>query len=181
METRFPILCSAFIIATLVSSPADATRRCDNALGDGRFIVQGPLLDELRQPCSFAVIPRRANSFSNLMVIQNTDFAGETVVVSPPFAQQPRRVVIVEPFFIERASRFSSRPASENFSVRPFAAFAPGPRNSFTTGALGPFTTGQPGPFTTDSFGRFSAFPNSTFQSRTAVAASPRGFLGSRR
>jgi hypothetical protein len=181
MEPRFPIPWSAFIIAALVSSPADATRRCDNALGDGRFIVQGPLLDEVGLPCSMAVIPRRANSFSNLVVIENTDFAGEIVVVSPPFARQPHRVVIVEPFFIDRGSRFSSRPASENFSVRPFASFTPEPRGSFTTGPLGPFTTGPPGPFTTESLGRVTPFSNSRSQSRAAVATSPLGPLGSRR
>jgi hypothetical protein len=181
MEPRFPILWSAFIIAALVSSPADATRRCDNLLGDGRFIVQGPLLDEMRQPCSIAVIPHRANNFSNLSVIENSNFAGEIAVVSPPFARQPRRVVIVEPIFMERASRFSSRPASQNFPVRPFASFTPGLRGSFTTGSLGPFTTGSLGPFTTGSLGRPTAFSNSRSQSRAAIATRPLGLVGSRR
>jgi hypothetical protein len=178
MQARLPILWSAFIAAALVSSSADATRRCDNALADGRFIVQGPLLDEVGQPCSIAVTPQRANSFSNLIIIENTDFAGEIVVVSPPFARRPRRVVIVERTFIEPASRFNSGPFSQNFPpqnfpLRPFAPPMTAPLGSFTTGPLGPFTTGSLGPITT--------FSNSRPQSRAAIVTTPLGRVGSRR
>jgi hypothetical protein len=137
-------LWSALIAAMLVALPANAARRCGNALADGRFIVQGPLVDEFGDSCSIAVIPRRANSFSSLIVIDSGQFVDEIIILSPPFAHRPQRVVILEPVIIERSPRLNSQLfASPSFPVRPSVPF--------TTGSLGPFTTGSLGPFTTFS------------------------------
>jgi hypothetical protein len=160
MQARVLTLWSVLIAATLISSPANAARRCGNGLADGRFIVQGPLVDEFGDFCSIAVIPRRANSFSSLIVIDSAQFVDEIIILSPPFAHRPHRVVILEPAIIERSPRLNSQLfASPSFPVRPFVPF--------TTGSLGPFTTGSLGPFTT--------FSNSRPASHSVIIATPSG------
>jgi hypothetical protein len=148
----------------LMASPADAARQCSNALADGRFIVQGPLVDEFGEACSLAVIPRPRSSFSTPMLIDGARFSDEVIIASPPFAHRPRRVVIVESSEeLERSREFKR---SRDFRFQQFASPAVPNR------PLGPFTTGTLGPFTT--------FSNSPQGFRAAIGTSPFGRGGHR-
>ena len=149
MRAQFLILSGVIFGALIGASPADAGRVCGNALADGRFIVQGPLVDEFGDPCSLAVIPRSPGNFSRLTVIDGGEFSDETIILSPPFAHRPRRLTVVEPSDVER-SRGNGR--SREFDSRHFAppAEPQQPFVPFTTGTIGPLTT-PIGPLTTFS------------------------------
>jgi hypothetical protein len=152
-RTRISILLSTVLGMALSALPADAARRCSNALADGRFIVQGPLVDEFGESCSFAVVPRPRSSFSTPMLTDRAQFSDQIIILSPPFAHRPRRVTIVESSEFDRSREVErsrqlrfQRFASPTVPRRPFVPF--------TTGSLGPFTTGTLGPFTTSSNSR---------------------------
>jgi hypothetical protein len=153
MRARISVLLSTVLGMALSALPADAARRCSNALADGRFIVQGPLVDEFGESCSFAVVPRPRSSFSTPMLTDRAQFSDQIIILSPPFAHRPRRVTIVESSEFDRSREVErsrqlgfQRFASPTVPGRPFVPF--------TTGSLGPFTTGTLGPFTTSSNSR---------------------------
>jgi hypothetical protein len=157
MDALRMILGGAILCAALGISPAHAGRVCGNALADGRFIVQGPLVDEFGESCAIAVVPRSPGDFSRLTVIDGAQFSDQTIILSPPFAHRPRRLTVVEPSRLERPGR------SPDFDARRFAppAEPQQPSVPFTTGPIGPFTTGPVGPLTTGPLGPLTTFSNS--------------------
>lgn len=140
MRAQSIMLTAALLAATLLASPAGATQRCSNVLGDGRVIVEGPLFNTLGQVCSVAVIRGGAG----LTVIQRERFAGNTLILSPPFAVAPQRVVIVEQPFAGASAVLLPSPGFPARIVVPFAT-SPGlvavPTMRTTTGSIGPLTT----------------------------------------
>jgi hypothetical protein len=144
MRARFFLLLSVLLALAFGASPADASRRCGNELNDGRFIVQGPLVDAFGEFCSLAVIPRLAGDFSSLVVIDGAQFSDEIIILSPPFTRRPHRFVVVDSPRFEQRHVFAQQ------------RFAPPAQQSqiyvpFNTGSLGPLTTGTIGPLTTFS------------------------------
>lgn len=140
MQGRFIRATSAFLAAMTFALPAGATMRCSNVLVDGRVIFQGPLFNTLGQTCSVAVV---AGS-TGLTVIERTRFAGNVVILSPPFAVAPQRVVVVE----QRFARFTTVVVSSpGFALRPVVPFTTAPGLAFapsirtTTGSIPPLTT----------------------------------------
>jgi hypothetical protein len=143
MQARLLMATGALLAATLFPLPAGATQRCSNALADGRFIVQGPLFTALGQPCSVAVIPSGTSLFANPTVIDRARFADRIIILSPPFALAPQRIVIVEQPFPNFSTVLVPSPV---LAVRPVPAFALAPtfavpQSRFTTGTMAPLTT----------------------------------------
>lgn len=133
------MLTGALLAVTLLASPAGATQRCSNVLADGRVILQGPLFNTLGQVCSVAIIPGGAGS----TVIERARFAGNIVVLSPPFAVAPQRVVVVEQVFTGARTALLPSPGFTTRSVVLFTTspLAVAPNMRTTTGSIGPFTT----------------------------------------
>ena len=131
---------SALLAAMTFALPAGATMRCSNALVDSRVIVQGPLFSTLGQACSVPIIAGGAG----LTVIERARFAGNVLILSPPFAVAPQRVVVVEQRFARSTTvlvlspGFAARPVVP-FTTAPGLAFAPSIRT--TTGSIAPLTT----------------------------------------
>ncbi len=139
MRARFLILASA-LLAMLSTAPAEATQRCSNVLADGRVIVQGPLVTTLGAFCSVAVVPGTAG----LTLIERAHFAGNFIILSPPFAVAPQRFVIFEQPFAGAGAVLLPSPAFAVRGIVPFATvpgFAAVPSMRFTTGTIGPLTT----------------------------------------
>jgi hypothetical protein len=105
------------------------------------------------------------------MITDGAQFSGEIIILSPPFAHRPRRVMIVE------FSEFDQSRELERSRELKFQRFAP---PTVRTRPIVPFTTGSLAPFTSGTLGPFTTFSNSRPGLGAVIGTSPSGRGGHR-